>query len=220
MSFRHFLVLVMAGFLTLSSLLARPAVLGVVLAANRGHLNTTAVTTGATVYDGDHFSTEAGGWLCVRSGTAILELAEVSVVSVKNPASGAQGMEVELGKGTLAFSTAQAASLNVIAREASIRPVADTQTYAQVSVTGSRELRICVRQGVLQFSYRGETERIAEGKTYQVILDPPDANPKQGGHVWPMRWPKGFKIVISSEGGAIIALGIHELLESESPDRP
>src|SRR5438094_10666755 len=58
MTFRHSLALAMAAFLTLSSLPARPAVLGVVVAADRVHLNTTAVTAGATIYDGDRFSTE------------------------------------------------------------------------------------------------------------------------------------------------------------------
>lgn len=79
MTFRHPLSLAIAGFLTLSSLLARPSVLGVVLAAKRVHLNTTTVTVGATVYDGDRFSTESGGMLRLRSGTAGLELAEESV---------------------------------------------------------------------------------------------------------------------------------------------
>lgn len=218
MSIRCFLAIVMAGTLTLGSLAARPTVLGVVVAAHRARLNTTALTNGATVYDGDRLSTEAGGLLRVQSGQAIVALAAASEVSVRYRANGAPGLETELGKGTLVFSTAQAASLNVIVLEASIRPVADTQTFAQVSVTGPKELRICARRGALQFSYRGETETIAEGKTYRVILDPPDANPKQGGHVWPTRWPKGFKIVIIGEATAIVVLAIHELLES--PDRP
>lgn len=220
MTFRHFLALTMAGFFTLSSLPAKPSVLGVVDAAVRVHLNTTAVTAGSTVYDGDRFSTEAGGWLRVRSGTAILELAEASVVSVRNQADGAQGMDVELGEGTLSFGTARAASLNVNARKASIRTVADTRTVAQISVTGTKELRICARRGALQFSYRGETEPMAEGKCYQAILDPAEENPKRNEPPQPKRLPKGFKIVITSEGAAVIALGIYEFLEPESPDRP
>jgi hypothetical protein len=169
MTFRHSLALAMAAFLTFSSLLAKSTVLGVVVAADRVQINTTAVTTGATVYDGDRCSTEDGGWLLMRIGTAMLELAEASVVSVRNGANGAQGMEVELGNGTLVFSSARAAWLNVIARETNIRPVADTRTVAQITVTGPRELRICARRRALQFSYRGETETIAEGKCYRAI---------------------------------------------------
>lgn len=124
---------------------------------------------------------------------------------------------MELSKGTLAFIAGQAASLNVVAREASIRPAADTRTVAQIAVTGPKELRVCARRGALQFSYRGEIETIAEGKCYGVILDPPGQNPKQEGPVQP---PKGFKIVIIGEAAAIVALGIYEFRELESPDRP
>jgi hypothetical protein len=220
MTFRHSLALAMAAFLTFSSLLAKSTVLGVVVAADRVQINTTAVTTGATVYDGDRCSTEDGGWLLMRIGTAMLELAEASVVSVRNGANGAQGMEVELGNGTLVFSSARAAWLNVIARETNIRPVADTRTVAQITVTGPRELRICVRRGALQFSYRGETETIAEGKCYRAILEPPNNSPEEKEPIPPGHWPKGFKIVIIGEAAAVVALGIHELLEPESPDRP
>ena len=79
MTFRHSLALAMAAFLTLSSLPARPTVLGVVVTADRVHINTTAVTAGATVYDGDRFSTEAGGWLLVRIGTAMLVRANTPI---------------------------------------------------------------------------------------------------------------------------------------------
>jgi len=129
-------------------------------------------------------------------------------------------MEVEHANGTLVFSTTRAASLNVIARETSIRPVADTRTVAQITVTGPKELRICARRGALQFSYRGGTETIAEGKCYRVILDPPNNSPEEKEPIPPGHWPKGFKIVIIGEAAAVVALGIHELLESESPDRP
>lgn len=220
MTFRHSVALLMAGFLAWSSLPARPSVLGVVLAAKRVHLNATAVTVGATVYDGDRFSTETGGMLRLRSGTAGLELAGESEISVQHPPSGTQGMEVELDKGTLVFSSERVALLDVIAREASVRPAADTRTIAQITVTGPRELRIRAQRGALQFSYRGETETMAEGKTYRVILDQPDDAPNDKNPPPPARPPKVFKIVIIAEGAAIVALGIYELREPESPDRP
>lgn len=224
MTFRHSLSLALAGFLTLSSLAARPSVLGVVWAAKHVHLNTTVVTVGATVYDGDRFSTETGGMLRLRSGTAGLELSGESVVSVQNPPNGMQGMEAELDKGTLVFSSERVASLDVIARKASIRPSADTRTVAQLTVTGPKELVIRARRGALQFSYHGETDTLAEGKSYRVILDPPNNDPPNNGSkekpVPPSRLPKGFKIVIIGEVAAVVGLGIYELRESESPDHP
>ena len=190
------------------------------VATDRVHVNTTAVTAGATVYDGDRFSAEAGGLLLVRLGTAMLELAEASVVGVRNRANSTQGMEVELGNETLVFSAERAAWLNVIARETSIRPVADTRTVAEITVRGPQELRICARRGALQFSYRGETRTIAEGKCYRVILDPVNNSPEEKEPIPPSHWPKRFKIVIIGEAAALVGLGIHELLERESPDRP
>lgn len=217
MPLRHALALAMAGFLTLSSVLAGPRVLGVVSGAKGVRLNTTSVTTGATVYDGDSFSTEAGGWLQVQSGTVMLALYEASLVSLRNQTNGAQCIEVELSKGRLVFSAALAASLNVVAREARIRPAADTKTVAQISVIGPKELLIRSRRGALQFSYRGETETIAEGTSYRVILDPRNGDSKKEE---PVRLPKAFKFVLIGEGAAIVGLGIYELRESESPDRP
>jgi hypothetical protein len=139
----------------------------------------------------------------------MLELAEANVVSVRNRANSTQGMEVEHANGTLVFSTTRAASLNLIARETSIRPVADTRTVAQITVTGPKELRICVRRGALEFSYRGEMQTIAEGKCYRVILDPHNNSPKEKGPIQPGHWPKGFKIVIIGEAAAVVGLGIH-----------
>lgn len=219
MTFHHPLSLAMAGFLTVSSLHARPSVLGVVLAAKHVRLNSSPVTVGATVYDGDRFSTETGGMLRLRSGTAGLELPGESVIRVQSPPNGVQGTEVELDKGTLVFSSERVASLGVVAWEASIRPSADTRTVTQITVTGPKELVIRARRGALQFSCRGETETLAEGKSYRVILDPPNNVPKEepppAGKL-----PKGFKIVIIGEAAAVVALGIYELRESESPDRP
>lgn len=220
MNIRLLLAFVMAASFLSNPASAHHVVLGVVDGAKRAHLSSVAVTRGATVYDGDGFSTEARGMLRLRSGTAGLELAEASAISVQNPPNGVQGIEVNLLSGTLVFSSERAASLDVIAREASIRATADTRTVAQITVAGPKELRICTRRGALQFSYRGETETIAEGKCYRAILDPPDNRPKEEEHIPPVRWPKAFKIVIISEAAAVVALGIYELREPESPDRP
>lgn len=220
MIIRRFLIIVMSAFVVCNPALARSSVLGVVVTANRVHLNTSTVTPGATVYDGDQFSTEAGGALRVRSSTAMLELGEESTVNMRNSANGAHGLEVELDKGTLVFSTARAASLNVIALKAIIRAATDTRTFTRITVTGPKKLRICASRGALQFSYRGETQTMAEGRTYLVILDQPDDTPNGKEPPPPARPPKAFTIVIISEAAAIVGLGIYELREPESPDRP
>jgi hypothetical protein len=223
MTLHRSLALEMTVFLAWNSVPAPPAVLGVVAGANRAHLNRAAVSEGATVYDGDNFSTETGGMLLLRGDATTLDLAEESAVIVRSRANGAQSMEAELSKGTLVFRVARAAALEIAALEALIRPAEDTRTIGQVSIIGSKELRIHARRGSLQFSYRGETGTIAEGESYRVVLDPPedDSRKKEAAKTGGRR--KAFLFVAISGGAAGVAAIIfenHRHEKIESPDRP
>jgi hypothetical protein len=223
MTLHHPLALEMAVFLAWNFVPAPPAVLGVVAGAERAHLNSAAVSEGATVYDGDHFSTETGGMLLLRGDATTLELAEESAVIVRSRASGAQSMEAELSKGTLVFRAARAAALEIAALEALIRPAEDARTIGQVSIIGPKELRIHARRGSLQFSYRGETRTIAEGESYRVILDPSEDDSRKQGAVKPSGRRKAFLFVAISGGAAGVAAIIlenHRYEKIESPDRP
>jgi hypothetical protein len=223
MTLRHSLALEMAAFLAWKSAPARPAMLGVVVEANRVHLNSGTVSEGATVYDGDQFSTEAGGMLRLRGDSTMIDLAEESVLMVRSRANGVQGTEAELSQGTVVFRAARAAALEIAALEARVRPVMDGRTIAQVSVTGPKELCIYVWRGPLQFSYRGETETIAEGAAYRVILDPPEDDPKKKEAPKASRKRKAFLFVAIGGGAAAAAVILYENhghRRMESPDRP
>ena len=225
MRFCHLSALAMAGFLTWSFGPARPTVLGVVVEADRAHLNTIAVTDGATVYDGDCFSTEAGGMLFMQSHAAMLELAEESVATVRGKAISAQGTEAELSQGTLVFKAERSTAVEVVAKEARIRPVSETRTIGQVSVLEPNELRVYARRGSLQLLYRGEAETIAEGESYRVILDPSDDDAKRKGAVKAARVRKTFLLVAitGAIAGAATAAALrenHGHKKMESPDRP
>ena len=225
MRFRHFSALAMATFLTWSSVPARPAVLGVVVEAERAHVNTSPVTEGATVYDGDRFSTEARGVLFLQGRAAMLELNAESVVTVRSKASGAQGTEAELEQGALVFKAERSTAVEVVAREARIRPASETPTIGEVSVFGPNELHVYARRGSLRVLYRGETETIAEGESYQVLLDPPDAHANKKGAVKAAKVRKTFLLVAITGGvaGAAAAAALHENhghKKMESPDRP
>lgn len=216
MTLHHVLALLMAASVAWDSALAGPSVLGGVLQASRAHLNTGPVSAGATVYDGDRFSTETGGLLLLRGEAVMLELAADSAAVMRSGTKGAQCMETELTRGTLMFSTTRAAALEVTARGANIQPATDARTIAQVSVTGPKELRIYARRGALRFSYRGETEMIVEGAAYRVILDPPEDNSNKTEPA--ARPSKAFVlIVIGAELGPLI-YELHEVFESA--DRP
>ncbi len=219
MTVRHFLAIAMAFLLAGIPVPARPEVLGVVVQANRAHLNTNAVSEGTTVYDGDQFSTDEGGTLRLRSDAAMLDLAEESRIIVRSRVNAAKDTEALLTVGTVVFSAARATAMEIQAQEARIRPVADAPTIGQVSVDGPKELRVYARRGALQFSYRDETETIAEGQSYRVVLDPPDDDPKteqsakKSGR---RRKTFLFILIVASVAGLspIIDKGF------ESPDRP
>lgn len=224
MAFRPCLALAMAAFLAWSSTPARPNVLGVVEKADRVHLNNGTASPGATVYNGDRFSTERGGMLLLRGDAAMLELAEESEMTVRSRANGAQGTDGELSKGTLVFRAEHAGALEVVARETRIRPMAEAQTIGQVSVMSPKELRIYARRGSLQISYRGEKETIAEGESYRVILDPQkdDTNKKP---VKAGRKRSTFLLLAIGAGAAGAATAVilyenHGHKRMESPDRP
>jgi hypothetical protein len=225
MTLRQFLTLGVALFFSWNSGPARPTPRGVVVEATRVSLNSGAVSAGATVYDGDRFATETGGVLLLRGDATVLELAEESELIVRGAAGGAQGTETELSSGTLVFSAARAAALEIVALEARIRPATATRTIGQVSVTGPKELRICARRGSLQFSYREESETIAEGAAYPVILDPPENDPKNKRPAKAGRQRKTFLLIAigAAAAGTAAILYEHENhghKRMESPDRP
>ena len=220
MTLRTLLTLQSVFLLAGTSAPGRPAVLGVVVEAYRAHLGRSAVSSGATVYDGDHFSTEEGGALRLRCKAALLDLAEKSVALVRH-AEVAQGLEAEaqLVQGTLVFSTSRAGELEIEAREAHIRPVGNGRTVAQVSVIGPKELHIYARRGAVLFSYRGESKTITEGESYEVILDPPqDGSEKKQPAQKQGRPLKAFLLIAGGAGAAAALVILHE--EIESPDQP
>lgn len=223
MTLHRSLALEMAVFLAWSPVPAPPAVLGVVAGAERAHLNSAAVSEGATIYDGDHFSTEPGGMLLLRGDATALDLAEESDVIVRSGANGAQNMVAELGRGTLVFRAARAAALEIAALEALIRPAENARTIGQVTIMGPKELRIYARRGSLQFSYRGETRTIAEGESYRVVLDPSEDDPKKKEAVNPGGRRKAF-VFVAFGGGAAGAAAVffenQKHKKMESPDRP
>jgi hypothetical protein len=191
--------------------------LGIVTQASSAHFNAAKVSTGATIYDGDGLSTEAEGALQFRGSAAQLYLAGSSGVTLHGLPMGAQA---QLQSGTVVFSTAKAAGMEILADGAFIRAFADVPTVAQVTVVGPKELRISARRGALQFAYAGETGKIAEGGSYRIVLDPPEATPPfpQQGPVKAGREGKKFKIIVIAAIGWATEWGLHEVFES--PDRP
>ncbi len=218
---RQFAALVAASLLVGQSP-AKVVPLGMVTHAERAHVGEAAASVGSTIYDGDRLSTEAGGVLRVNSPSLILQLDAQSILILRHPASTASSVEADLACGTLVFSAARSDRGSVVADDALIRPAANAATLAHIRVANPKELRIYAQRGALEFSYHGESEVIAEGSAYRVLLDPSEketaaleSEPASKKLAKPHY--KFLFIVISIAAGVAIPILLHDL---ESPDRP
>jgi hypothetical protein len=190
----------------------------VITHADRAHIGAAAASTGATVYDGDRLSTDARGAMRLTIFDATLHLEPQTTLSVRHTNDPARSAVVELLAGILAFSAARSATVSILADNATIRPATDAPTLAYVRIVNQRELRISAQRGALRFSYGGETEIVAEGTAYRVLLDPAENPPDQPRP--PARRRRAF-IFIAIGAALLIAVPITvHLLESEdNPSR-
>jgi hypothetical protein len=74
--------------------------------------------------------------------------------------------------GTATFSTGNAHAFTLYASKAAIRAQSDAPTIGQVRLLNAKELLITSKRGPLSVTVDGETQVIADGKAYQVYLDP------------------------------------------------
>lgn len=183
-----------------------PAILGVVVDANRAHLSTNDVSVGTTVYDGDSLSTDSGGLLQLRSRAALLYVEQDSAAVLRSFAGVAEGAEAQLSRGKIVFSAARAAAVRIAVLGARVAPQSDAPTIAEVSITSPKELRIFARRGSVEFSYFEESELIPEGEICRVLLDPDDGS--QPGSVKDVKKHRHKRfIVIAIATGAAVGAG-------------
>lgn len=223
---RVFLVAILCVSLIAAPVWSAPTnALGTVVAAERAHLSDTAVSPGATVFPGDRLNTEAGGSLQLRTTSSRVFLSESSSATLAEAGGTPQ---ITLLSGTTVFSTATIKGLELLVKEAHIRPVADGPTIAQIKIAGPKELLVTTRRGALVFSLDGDSAVIPEGNSYHVILDPPDTAEPQGplGVGAPGSGKPPHKagrnrfsiIVVGAVVGVATWIAVHEALESS--DRP
>jgi hypothetical protein len=135
-------------------------------------LGAAAASAGSTIYDGDQLSTDVDGVLRITGPALLLYLEGQSILILRHPAATEDRIEADLASGTLVFSAARNGSISVVANDALIRPAANAGTVAPIRVVNLKELRIYAQLGALEFSYHGESEVVAEGAAYRVLLDP------------------------------------------------
>jgi hypothetical protein len=204
--------------------------LGIVVQADHASLGSEAATEGTTIYDGDRLSTGAGGSLRLLVGQASVYLMEQSSVIVHNDASrAAKEFEAELVSGAAVLSVTARTFAEIVAGSARVRSTAEARGVVQVRIVGPHELMVFAQRGPAQISYRGESETIAEGKFYRVLLNPSDegASGMQGAKRSGKRSKALVLIAIGAAASAGVALlwrnmdrGASASMGVESPDHP
>jgi hypothetical protein len=159
---------------------ATPSVapLGTVIAAQSAHVGHGIADVGTTLYSGDYLATDPGGSVQLRAGAArLLLLGSSSAVVSEN-----EGVpSAKLLAGTATFCTANPHAFTLFASTAAIRPLTDAPTIGQVTYVNEKELVVSARRGSLTISVEDETQTIAAGTSYRVLLDPPaDAHEPAG----------------------------------------
>jgi hypothetical protein len=196
--------------------------LGIITEADGAYLSDRRVSAGTSLYDGDRLSTEPDGVLRLRSGAAMLYLPGDSQITLHSEPTEEKGTQVDLSAGTLVFSAARAAATEIRVNKASVRPAADTPTIGQITAVAPKLLYVYARRSSLKFSYRDESEIIAEGEAYRVVLDPsgddtaakPDSEqPKRK----PNRRRKGFLFFLIGAGAAAAAAGGPAAMSAAKP---
>jgi hypothetical protein len=170
---RPFLAIAIASLFASTSPGPPTPVLGVVTQANIAHIGSSPVSAGTTVYDGDLLATEEGGTLSIRAKQTHLMLGQNSGVTLRKPADGSDGIEADLARGMLTFSTGPTSTLSIHVGNAQVDPVSKEPTVGEVGILQPKELLLRARQGDIQFSYHGESETIRAGESYRVLIDPP-----------------------------------------------
>jgi hypothetical protein len=223
-------VLVSVSLLGGSGVLARVAVFGVVTQAHRATLSSGIVSAGASLYDGDTLATDVDGALTLRAAASMIHLGGQSRATLWAPAGIAKYAQLDLSTGTVIFSIPQAAAIEIRADGASIRAAAES-TFGQITIINPTTFEIYARRGGLRIQYRDETEAIAEGLSYRVVLDASNDD-DSSTRTAPGEKPKPVKatshkrkrIVLTAIGGtaagAASAIPMAVLNDYESPDHP
>ena len=203
---------------------AKIAPLGVVMHAERAHVGGAEASVGCTIFEGDRLSTEAEGTLRITIPALTLQLGGQSSLVLGHATSPEGNTLAELASGVLVFSAGPTGSIVVAANEALVRSAANAATVAQIRVVNRKELRIYAQRGALEFSYHGESQTIPEGKTYRVLLDPPEKEVAALGSD-PATKPQGMHhttfILVAIAVAVAVGIAVPVIMHnSESPDRP
>lgn len=197
--------------------------LGILTQAYEAHLNEAAASPGLSVFDGEDVSTDSGGRLSLRVGSATVSLAGSSGATLHGIDFGAH---VDLNAGTVAFLSPENGIVEIHAEEAFLRPEKNQLTQAEVTILRPKVLQVRARRGDLAFRYHEEFQVLPEGQTYLIYLDSP-AEPQNTAVAGAQKSSRLLKVsyfLMGATGGGLTAWGATEFVHSgsyvESPAKP
>jgi len=214
------------GGLLVAALAQSPAVmaastpaLGVITQAQRANVGSGSATTGSTIFDGDLLQTDKDGSLRVRIGSSQAYLFNSGAAVLHQSAD---GFSASLTHGGLVVSSGQGQTFHLLADGATIQPSTSQPTVAQVTWVGPKELLVMSRKGTLQVSMGNETQTVADGASYRMVIDPSAAAAAPAAPATPGAPPQAtssgsntFLLLLLAAAGAAATVGI--ILAVESP---
>lgn len=203
--------------------------LGTIVTAEHARIGDSSAEVGTTVFSGDRLSTDHEGSVQIRAGAARLLLQSGSS-AVLNDSEGAPS--AKLFSGTATFSTGNSRAFTLFASRAAIRAQSDGPTIGQVTYLNEKELLVVSKRGPLTITVDGQTEVIADGGAYRVLLDPPTTmaqgpegagahkeDRRRGMSGPPIHAGRNYFMITAIGVSAIVTgLAVSEALES--PNRP
>jgi hypothetical protein len=203
--------------------------LGTIVTSEHALIGDSSAEVGTTVFSGDRLSTEREGSVQIRAGAARL-LLQSGTMATLSDTGGAPSAKLFLGTAT--FSTGNSKAFTLFASRAAIRAQSDGPTIGQVTYLNEKELLVISKRGPLTITVDGETEVIADGAAYRVLLDPPPTmaqgpegagtrkeDNKRGMSGPPLKAARSHFLIAAVAVTAVISgLAISEALES--PNRP
>ena len=175
------LILVLSATLFGISTFAAPATpasapLGMVLQAEKAQVGADITTGGATIYDGDHLQTDAGGTLRVQIGGPQMYLREGTTTQVHGFPN---GFSAELGTGTVVVSSTPGQTFRLLADGATIRPIGAQGTVAQITKVSNTELLLSSSRGELEVTMGDEVKTVEAGSSYRLEVETDDSSSPQ-----------------------------------------
>jgi hypothetical protein len=203
--------------------------LGTIVTAEHARIGDSSAEVGTTVFSGDRLATEREGSVQIRAGAARLLLQSASFATL-NDSEGAPSAKLSFGTAT--FSTGNSKAFTLFASRAVICAQSDGPTIGQVTYLNEKELLVVSKRGPLTITVDGETEVIADGAAYRVLLDPPPTmaqgpegaggskNDKRRGMGGPPLHAGRNYFLITAVGVTAVVTGLAVSEALESPNRP